>query len=82
MRMQSRDSSDAASESILFPGDAEAAVSGECRQRPFELASLPESAGQVYEAIDNISRRIDDLARDLNCLGHFGDGDGDGPRAA
>jgi hypothetical protein len=38
------------------------------------------SAEQALAALDNVSRRIDDLARQLNCLGWFDDDDG--PRAA
>ena len=38
------------------------------------------SEGQSY--IDTMSRRIADLARELNCLGHFEDDDDDRPRAA
>jgi hypothetical protein len=41
---------------------------------------LPEARG-VLEAIDGMSRRIEDLARELNCLGYF-DRDDDRPRAA
>lgn len=40
-----------------------------------------ESADRLFELMDSMSRRIDDLARELNCFGHF-DGDDDGPRAA
>ena len=47
---------------------------------PDRAAGLTESAGQVQEAIETMSRRIDDLARELNCLGYFDDDDG--PRAA
>ena len=69
-----------ASDSILFPKDpAQQAASA---TRSFDLASLPESAGQVFESIEVMSRRIDDLARELRCLGHFDDDDGRGPRAA
>ena len=35
---------------------------------------------QALSAVDRMSRRIDDLARELNCLGFFGDEDS--PRAA
>jgi len=44
-------------------------------------AGLPQSARQVLNSIDRMSRRIEDLARELNCLGHF-DNDDDRPRAA
>ena len=56
--------------------------SSENDAHPFSLTSLPESAGQVFEAIDQMSRRIDDLARELNCLGFFDNDDDDSPRAA
>ncbi len=81
MRIQRRDFEDQhPAESILFPRDpAPQSTSG---QRPFDLTGLPDSAGQVFEAIEVMSRRIDDLARELNCLGHFDDDDGLGPRAA
>ena len=46
----------------------------------FALAALPESAEAIFDAIEHMSRRIDDLARDLHCLGYF-DGD-DRPSAA
>ena len=49
---------------------------------PAELQLFrPASADRVLQAIDRMSRRIDDLARELNCLGHF-DEDPDRPRAA
>ena len=48
-------------------------------RRP-DLAFLPESASDVFDALEDMSRRIDDLARELNCLGFFDDDDG--PRAA
>lgn len=38
------------------------------------------NAEQALAALENVSRRIDDLARQLNCLGWFDDDDG--PRAA
>jgi hypothetical protein len=47
----------------------------------FRLVGLPEAVEGVYGAIDEMSRRIEDLARELNCLGYF-DGDDDRPRAA
>ena len=46
-----------------------------------DLTCLPESAEHVLDAIDQMSRQIHDLARELNCLGYF-DEDDDGPRAA
>ncbi|MFK7961537.1 MAG: hypothetical protein AB8G96_13540 [Phycisphaerales bacterium] len=49
-------------------------------QRSEELPGLPSSADHVIDALDTMSRRIDDLARELNVFGHFDDDDG--PRAA
>ena len=49
-------------------------------------AGEPLSAQQVAEdalaAIDTMSRKLRDLARELNCLGFFDDDDDDRPRAA
>ena len=72
---------DAPPEALPFSADP-AASDETCRgdHRHFDLACLPDSAGQVIEAIDSMSRRLDDLARELRCLGHFDDDDG--PRAA
>ncbi|MCA9290734.1 MAG: hypothetical protein KDA25_06375 [Phycisphaerales bacterium] len=36
---------------------------------------------RVLQAVDDMSWRIEDLARSMNCLGYFED-DEDGPRAA
>ena len=81
MRIRPRDFEDrhSASESILFPKDP--ACQPASGHRSFDLTGLPESASQVFESIEVLSRRIEDLARELNCLGHFDD-DGRGPRAA
>lgn len=49
---------------------------------PLRLVGLPESADDVLSALDEMSRKIDDLAKELNCLGYFDDDDDDGPRAA
>jgi len=71
-----------ASESIPFTTDPTFCDEDKSqRERKFDLTFLPDSAGQVFEAIENMSRRIDDLARELNCLGHLDDDD-DGPKAA
>lgn len=40
--------------------------------------TLPE---RVFTTIDTMSRRMEDLAREFDCLGHFDDDDGR-PRAA
>lgn len=54
--------------------------------RPDLSRTLPDGpravAEQALDAIDSISRRIDDLARELNLLGYFEDDDPDRPRAA
>ena len=83
MRMPFHNSDDpAAGGAILFPSGRQAVGSTTPTRPPnFELAHLPDSAEQVYDALDQMSRRIDDLARDLNCLGYFY-GDDDDPRAA
>ena len=47
-----------------------------------DLTSLPKSAEEMFDALDTMSRRIDDLARELHCLGYFDDDGDDGPRAA
>jgi len=49
-------------------------------ERP-NLEHLPASAEDVLDALDDMSRRIDHLARELRCLGWFDDDD-DRPRAA
>ncbi len=54
--------------------------------RPDLSRTLPDGPRQAAEhaldAIASISRRIDDLARELNLLGHFEDDDPNRPRAA
>ena len=68
-------------EPIPFPTDpVEIADKYKSRRRNFDLTCLPDSAGRTLDAIDSISRRIDDLARELNCLGYFDD-DGQPPAA-
>jgi hypothetical protein len=76
------ENSKSASEPIPFPADPSAPdETSSPPERKFDLTFLPDSAEQVLEAIEHMSRRIDDLARELNCLGHFDDDD-DGPKAA
>lgn len=41
-----------------------------------------ERAPDVLYAFEQVSRRMEDLARALGCLGHFDDDDDDRPRAA
>lgn len=50
-------------------------------RRTLRMAGLPASADDVLDALDTMSRRIDDLARELDVLGYY-DPDDDGPRAA
>lgn len=44
-------------------------------------AELAETTDDVLAAFATVSRRINDLARELKCLGYFDD-EGDRPRAA
>ena len=44
-------------------------------------AAPSQAAEDALAALDSMSRKIRDLARELNCLGYF-DGDDDRPRAA
>ena len=43
-------------------------------------ASMSENSRRALDAVDEVSRRIDDLASKLGCLGHFDQSEG--PRAA
>lgn len=54
------------------------AVEQDTASLPFD--SLSQNSRIALSAVDDVSRRIDDLARQLGCLGHFDQGDG--PRAA
>jgi len=45
-------------------------------------ADLSGTTDDVFETLNTMSRKIDDLARELNCFGFFGDDDDDRPRAA
>jgi hypothetical protein len=56
------------------PCDGSIAASDDESSR-FALTALPDSAGHVLAAIENMSRRLEDLARELNCLGYFEDDD-------
>ena len=42
----------------------------------------PAAGEQAMAALADVSRRIEDLARELNCLGYFDDDLAGGPRAA
>jgi hypothetical protein len=82
MRTRSHDfgNQDSPAEPLAFPQDPSGHAQAE-RRPPLDLTALPESAGGVFDAIEDMSRRIDHLARELGCLGFF-DEDDDGPRAA
>jgi hypothetical protein len=43
-------------------------------------SSLCENSRRALDAVEGVSRRIDDLANKLGCLGHFDQSEG--PRAA
>lgn len=49
-------------------------------QPPDVLGQVPSTA-EVLKAFEEVSRRMENLARSLGCLGYF-DEDDDGPRAA
>ena len=50
----------------------------ELQSLPFD--SLSHNSRAALEAVEDVSRRIEDLATQLGCLGFFDQGDG--PRAA
>lgn len=50
-------------------------------EQPPGFDSPRDPAREVLAAFANVSRRIEDLARELKCFGYFDDGD-DRPRAA
>ena len=49
---------------------------------PSDQPRIGFSTSELLSAINSMSRRMDDLARQLNCFGHFNDDDDDSPRAA
>lgn len=51
------------------------------RPRPKDVLGQVPSTAEVLKAFDAVSRRMENLARSLDCLGYFDDDD-DGPRAA
>lgn len=70
-----------------FPVDEARHVVSPSNGNPTEqtLGGLGRSADDMLAAVEDMSRRIDDLAREFNCPSHFdddGDGDDDPPRAA
>jgi len=48
---------------------------------PRDVIGQVPSTTEVLDALDNVSRRMESLARSLGCLGYFDDDD-DRPRAA
>lgn len=69
-----------AGEPYRFPAPASARSNQLDRRRPHDEPRDP--AGDVLAVFAEVSRRINDLARDLKCLGYFDDDDSDRPRAA
>ena len=63
---------------IPFPGRDRSAKDEHGAPSPQRFA---QTAEDLLQSLDSMSRKINDLARELHCLGHFDD-DGDGPRAA
>lgn len=51
-------------------------------QADHERTDATLRAEDAIEAVESMSRRIRDLARELNCLGYFDDDGDDRPRAA
>lgn len=54
----------------------------QARQAANPSRSTQPTDEEVFNAIENVSRRIEDLARELNCLGYFDDDGDDGPPRA
>jgi len=78
-----QDDQDTAAETAPVGGKAGVApTTAQRKADPFVLTGLAVSTEPVRAAIDDMSRRIEDLARELNCLGFFDDDDDDRPRAA
>lgn len=72
----------AADEPIPFPGERSDGPSSPSSRRDAADSAKPrDPTGDALAALAKVSRRINDLARELKCLGYFDDGD-DRPRAA
>ncbi len=56
-------------------------ISEQQQRRPDRATGGEGPAVDVFTALDAVSRRMEDLARELGCLGYFYDDD-DRPRAA
>lgn len=71
-----------ADEPIPFPGGrSDGRSSPPTRRDATDSAKPRDPTGDALAALANVSRRINDLARELKCLGYFDDGE-DRPRAA
>lgn len=66
---------------LPFPADDVRNAESHVNLREFLGADLPESTEELIDRVESMIGRIDELARELNCLGFFDD-DKDGPRAA
>lgn len=53
----------------------------DCAEYAASPTNTGDAAANALAALDDASRRMEDLARNLNCLGFFNDDD-DRPRAA
>ncbi|MHC5113157.1 MAG: hypothetical protein ACYTGP_01855 [Planctomycetota bacterium] len=82
MRIKYGDQDDHDTAAETAPVDGDAGTPTPSKPNPFVLTGLPVSTEPVRAAIEDMSRRIEDLARELNCLGFFDDDDDDRPRAA
>ena len=71
---------------LRFPGSDDLSSEWESIPFPRPLSTpLPDpdilAGADVFRAIDDVSRKMEDLARALDCFGYFDDDD-DRPRAA
>ena len=67
---------------IPFPSQHPVDRVGADHQRMSSREVIPGTVNEVMATFDSMSRRIKDLARELNCLGFFDDPNNDLPRAA
>jgi hypothetical protein len=67
-------------EPIRFPADRSASRRPDESSHRARPGQAPDLAGDALAALAQVSRRINDLARELKCLGYFDDDDR--PRAA
>jgi hypothetical protein len=62
---------------IPFPADRARLVAHSSKDQEFT-----SDTDDVLDALQTVSRRITDLARELGCLGYFDDANDERPRAA